>query len=77
MGPAGFEPATNQVKQITAHTIFDVLPTIPSRTVLAPFNAHGSPEALSRLPAPLSRVAGIAPIIWVLWVLRHHASLDV
>src|SRR5947208_1415188 len=38
MGPAGIEPATNQVEWITS-----TFPITPLRTVHAPFSAHGSP----------------------------------
>ncbi len=44
MGPAGFEPATNQVKYIARLLPSGTLPTSPSRTVRATFIAHGSPE---------------------------------
>jgi hypothetical protein len=35
--------------------------------------AHG--RGRSHSPAPLPRVSDITPIIWVLWVLRHHEPL--
>ncbi len=35
--------------------------------------AHG--RGRSHSPAPLPRVSGITPIIWVLWVLRRHEPL--
>jgi hypothetical protein len=54
MGPAGFEPATNQVKYIARMLPSGMFTTIPSRTVRATFIAHGSPTPTFHLAGDTS-----------------------
>jgi hypothetical protein len=54
MGPAGFEPATNQVKYIDRPLPSGTFPTSPSRTVRATFIAHGSPTPTFHLAGDAS-----------------------
>ncbi len=54
MGPAGFEPATNQVKYIARLLPSGTFPTSPSRTVRATFIAHGSPTPTFHLASDAS-----------------------